>query len=221
MLTGALFGTGVATLLIVGAWLSPLAASDRPTLALLSVTISLPLGSVVGRPTRGLRDAGGLGVSAVVAALTLASSVSIFEPDLWIRTCSWCVAGALVGLSCQSIVRGGGIAATALWLFLCGLPFFYDKIPWYTDTLQHWALEGCPWIGFSADAIGGDPLRRSIIYLGHWTALGDEPVAGSLKAGTLWLAGLFSFASLLCVSLLRPTRGESSEDPAVLERAGA
>lgn len=201
-----MFGVVAAVIVIAGAWLSPLAAGDRPALALLAVTLSVPLGAVAGRASTGLRDAGGIAAGAIVAALVFASVLTVFQPALWLRTGSWCVAGVLIGACLQSTVRGGGLFASSMWLFLCGLPFFYDKLPWYTETFRHWALEGSPWIGFSYDAIGGDPLRRSIIYMGHWTELGDAPVAGALTAGTLWLTALFTLAGLLATSLLRPTR---------------
>jgi hypothetical protein len=61
-----------------------------------------------------------------------------------------------------------------------------------------YSMQGCPWLGFAQDAIGGDPLRRSVIYLGQWSSLGDQPALGLLTAAELWsMAALSLAASLL------------------------
>lgn len=219
-LRGLVAGLGAGLLVMLAAGLNPLAASDRPALALLAVTLSLPLGALLSRRPSSARDAGGLGLAALVAALLLAACVSLFEPALFVRTASWCVAAALLGVSVGSIGRGAGVAATAFWLLLCGLPFFYWKLPAFTATAETWALQGCPWLGFAQDAVGGDPLRRPVLYLGHWSQLSGATGLGMLEASTLWLAAVPAFAALIVASMGGLKR-EQTENPAVMERAGA
>jgi len=214
------FGAGAAVLVCLGTWLSPLAAADRPALALVAVTLSLPLGCVVGRRTRGVRDAGGIGMAAVVAALALSGGVSLGEPALFLRTASWCLAAGVLGAALSSMTRGAGIAAACVWLFLCGLPFFYQHLPAFRETGESWAVNGCPWLGFSMDAFGGDPLRRTVIYMGQWTELTGATSLSMLRASTLWLAAVPAFASLIFASAIGQSR-EQTEDTAVVERAGA
>jgi hypothetical protein len=218
-LMGLFFGLGAGVLVCLAAWLSPLAATDRPTLALFAVALSLPLGCAISREPASARDAGGLGLAAVIAALGLAAVVSLLEPALFIRTASWCVAAGLIGVCLGAIGRGPGVVATCIWLFLNGLPFFYERMPILESTLEAWALQGCPWLGFSADAFGGDPLRRPVLYLGQWTGLSGSTGMGTLQASTLWLAAVPAFASLIVASIRR--QREQTEDSAVLERAGA
>jgi hypothetical protein len=218
-LKGLAFGGATGVLVCLAAWLSPLAADDRPVLALFAVTLSLPLGCGVARAALSMREAGRVGISTLVAALTLAASVSLLEPALFARTASWCVAAALLGACLGSASRVAGVGATCFWLFLCGLPFFFQRLPFFRETLETWALQGCPWLGFSADAFGGDPLRRPVIYLGQWTGLSDSTSLGVLQAETLWLAAVPAFASLIVTSIRR-TR-EQTEDTPELERAGA
>lgn len=218
-LKGLAFGAGAGVATCLAAWLSPLAASDRPVLALLAVTLSFPLGCAVGRRPHTMRQAGGVGLGAVVAALTLAAIVSLLEPALFVRTASWCVAAALLGACIASASGTAGVGATCFWLFLCGLPFFYWRLPVFAETWELWALQGCPWLGFSGDAFGGDPLRRPVIYLGQWTELSGATSLGTLQAETLWLAAVPAFASLLVISIGR--RDGKAEDTPELERAGA
>jgi hypothetical protein len=135
------------------------------------------------------------------------------------RSASWCVAAALIGVSIGAIGRGSGVVATCIWLFLNGLPFFYERMPIFESTLEAWALQGCPWLGFSADAFGGDPLRRPVLYLGQWTELSGSTGMGTLQASTLWLAAVPAFASLIIASIGR--RREQPENSPVLEQAGA
>jgi hypothetical protein len=218
-LAGLLFGLGAGLLVCLAAWLSPLAAADRPVLALFAVTLSLPLGCAVSRTPVGIRDAGGLGLCAVIAGLALAAVVSLLEPALFIRTASWCVAAGLLGATIGAIGRGAGVVATCFWLFLNGLPFFYERIPMFAETMETWALQGCPWLGFSADAFGGDPLRRPVLYLGQWTELSGSTGMGALQISTLWLAAVPAFASLIVASIGRGC--EKAENTPELERAGA
>jgi hypothetical protein len=188
-------------------------------LALFAVTLSLPLGCVVARTVQGMGQARGVGLSAVVAAMALAAVVSVLELELFVRTVSWCLAAALLGACVASASRVAGVAMVCFWLFLCGLPFFYEHLPIFPETAEAWALQGCPWLGFSAEAFGGDPLRRPVIYLGQWTELSDTTSLGALQAETLWLAAVPAFASLLVTSIGRGR--EEAKDTPELERAGA
>jgi hypothetical protein len=204
-LRGLAFGAGAGVLVCVAAWLSPLAAADRPALALLGVTLSLPLGCVVARRPADTNDARGVGITAVVAALVFSAVLTLPAPGLWLHTAWWCTAAVLLGASIGSTVRGAGVAATCFWLFLNGLPFFYDKLPVLRDTAESWALQGCPWLGFSSDAFGGDPLRRPVLYLGQWTGLSGSTSFSLLRISTLWLAAVPAFAALIVACI--PARG--------------
>jgi len=218
-LVGAGWGVGAGLLLCLGAWLSPLAASDRPALALLAVTVSLPLGCVVARRPAGIRDAGAVGLSGIVAALALAAVVSLADPALFVRTASWCLAAGLIGVGTASTVRGAGVFATAFWLLLCALPFMFDKMPVLQQTAESWAMQGCPWLGFAQDALGGDPLRRPVLYLGHWSGLSSHTSMNLLQVSTLWLTAVPAFASLIVSSEVRGRR--ETEDSPVVEPVGA
>lgn len=219
-LIGAAWGVGAGVLMCLGAWLSPLAAADRPALALLAVTISLPLGCAVARRPEGIRDAGAVGLRGIVAALAMTAVVSIADPALFLRTGSWCLASALIGLAFASTLRGAGVVATAFWLLLCALPFCYDKLPVLQETAETWAMQGCPWLGFSQDAFGGDPLRLQVLYMGHWSELSNLTSLSLLRVSTLWLAAVPAFAGMILASEIRDRR-EQAEDTPVLERAGA
>lgn len=219
-LRGLGFGSGAGLLICLGAWLSPFAAADRPALALAAVILSLPVGCIVARRPRSVRDAGGVGMASVVAALALSMVVSLPDPALWLRTASWCLAAGLLGAAVGSMVRGAAVIATCGWLFLNGLPFFFQYLPAFRDTGEAWALNGCPWLGFSADAFGGDPLRRTVIYMGQWTELSGATSLSMLQASTLWLAAVPAFASLILATAIG-CRREQKEDTPVVERAGA
>ena len=196
-LLGLLVGAAAAVVVCLASWLSPLSAGDRPTLALLGVTLSLPLGCLLARTPNGLREASAIGISSVVATLVFTGVLVGFEPALWLRTASWCVAGGLIGSSIASMAAGAGVVLTCFWLALNGLPFFYSRIPVFADVAELWALQGCPWLGFSSDAFGGDPLRRPVLYLGQWTELTGTTSLGLLRVSTLWVAAVPGFASLL------------------------
>ncbi|MCA8916937.1 MAG: hypothetical protein KDB90_16210 [Planctomycetes bacterium] len=219
-LRGLGLGLGCAIVVCLAVALSPFAASDRPALALLAVTLSFPLGVLASRRPKDLKDASSIGMTAAVSALALASTLTIAEPALWLRTASWCLAAGLLGASVASTVGGAGILATCGWLALNGLPFFYDRMPVLRETAEVWALQGCPWLGFSGDAFGGDPLRRPVLYLGQWTKLSSANSFSVLRASTLWLAAVPAFASLLVASLAGRAR-EQAEDSPELERSGA
>jgi hypothetical protein len=213
-LKGLAFGAVAAAAICLAAWLSPLAAADRPTLALLAVTFSLPLGCMIARRPADPRAAGAIGLGAIAAGLGLAL-VTLFEPALFVRTGSWCIAAALLGASLGSL-RVAGVVATCFWLFLSGLPFFYERLPL---DLEGWALQGCPWLGFSSDAFGGDPLRRPLIYMGHWSELTGASGFGTLRPSTLWLAAVPAFAALIVSAGGRAS--EKAEGSAELDRPGA
>lgn len=197
MFEGAIAGpvTGAALCLIAG--LSPLAAADRPALALFALCLSLPLGVALARPEADVRAAGGRAGAALVAGVLLAMTVSIGDFALLLRTASWCAAGALLGAMLGGLARGTGAAATMAWLVLCGLPFFGGELGAWRALAEDYAMQGCPWLGFSQDAMGGDPLRRSVMYLGQWSSLGDKPAFGLLNAAELWAAAALALAANL------------------------
>jgi hypothetical protein len=70
-----------------------------------------------------------------------------------------------------------------------------------------------------ADAFGGDPLRRPVLYLGQWTELSGGTGIGTLQPATLWLAAVPAFAALLVSKIGRAH--EKAETTPELERAGA
>jgi hypothetical protein len=197
LLAGVAVGALAAVLIALLAWLSPLSAGDRRGLALLAVTASLPVGCIAARLARGWRDALAVSASGLVAGAVLATGLTVFGPSLWWTTLVWCAGAGWLGASVTGLAtRGAGVAVSGLWLFLGGLPFFYDKSPWFEQSLEGWALQGAPWLGFSMDAFGGDPLRMPIIYMGKMSELTSVPAAGVLSAGTLWLAAAFACAAL-------------------------
>ncbi len=198
-------GTAAASLLLAfGAGLQPLAAADRPALALIAVTLSLPLGAFVSGRANSLRDAGERAGASMLAGVLLAACFTLFEPALFLRTAIWCGAGALLGGSLGALHLAAGITAVIGWLLLCGLPFFVEKLPGH--LWRDYALHGCPWLGFSQDAFGGDPLRRSVLYLGHWSELRDEPAFNLLRAHTLWLTGTLTLAAALLHAATTPRK---------------
>ena len=198
-------GAGLAIVLLVG--LNPFAGADRPALSLIAVTLSLPLGVSVVRLPPNMREAGREALAALVSGLALASLVAMAEPALWVRTASWCAAAALLGGCLALLLRhpAGGFLVTLGWLFMCGLPFFYDRLG--LPALEDWALQGSPWLGFASDAFGGDPLRRSVIYMGQWSGLSSRPAEGLLQSWLIWLLG----ALALVGALLRSSHRERGE----------
>lgn len=191
---GAGAGASVALLASAGMWLSPLDAGDRNVLALVAVCLSVPLGVIAAGETRAPLSAA---LAGLCAALSMVTLLAIYEPALWFRALVWCAAGALIGASLRAQHRALGAAAAVFWLALCGLPFYAGSVPLIGETAMTWAHGGCPWLGFSQDALGGDPLRRQVIYLGQLSVLTDEPAYGLLSAGTLWVAAALSLATLL------------------------
>ncbi|MCC7507865.1 MAG: hypothetical protein IT464_00650 [Planctomycetes bacterium] len=199
-------------LVAVATWLSPLAAIDRAALALIAVTLSMPLGVVAVGPADNLRDAVRRALCAMTACAAFVTVLAVAEPALWFRALVWCLPAALIGGSLAALGRVLGVAAAFGWLALCGLPFYFDAMPVLRDTASNWALSGCPWLGFSQDVLGGDPLRRPVLYLGRMSGLSDRPVGDLLGAGTLWLAGALSLATLMArCGVRRPAREASPE----------
>jgi hypothetical protein len=200
---GALFGLGAATLICLAAWLSPLAAQDRPALALIAIAVALPLGAAAG--ATGL-SAASLAARGLAAGFALATMLTVFTFELWTHAVLWCCAAALIGSALAGFGRVAAVAAAAGWLMLCGLPFFYDSMPVLRGTAADWALTGCPWLGFSHSAIGGDPLRRPVLYLGQLSGLSDQPVYGLLTAGTLWIAAALAWSAHVVKSVRLPRK---------------
>lgn len=194
---GLVLGAAVALLLCMAGGLSPLAALDRPALALWALCAALPMGAALGRPGLGVHSAGLHCASALAAGVVLATLVTLGDPALWLRAASWCGAAALVGGALATVARGGGMVACVLWLALCALPFFSGKLGSMSEPAKEWALHGCPWLGFAKDALDPDPLRLPVLYLGQWSSLSDQPALGLLSAAELWLAGLLSLAAAL------------------------
>jgi hypothetical protein len=199
-------GLGTAGALIAASGLSPLAAADRPALALFAVCLSLPLGAALGSfasdsQAKNVPDPLRLRGNRAIGALLCGALPALFltgpDPAFFVRTASWCAAGCLLGAALAGLARGVGLLASMGWLSLCGLPFFCDKLGGWSGTAEMYALQGCPWLGFSLDAIGGDPLRRSVIYLGQWSSLGDQPSIGLLTAAELWGAAALALAASL------------------------
>jgi hypothetical protein len=187
-------GAVVAALLIAAAWLSPLALHDRRVLALLAVTVALPLGAGFARPVAGLPHAGLAAAGALVANLVMATVLTAVQPELWLHAAVWCTGAGLLGAGAgMALGRVGVLAGSVGWLVLSGLPFFYDRVP--LPVLERWALEGAPWLGFSMAAFGGDPLRLPVIYMGKLSELTAHPAANLLSAGTIWLAATIALAT--------------------------
>lgn len=206
LVASAALAAAVAICVAVAAQLSPLAAADRPALALMAVCLSLPLGAALGSlaadsPAKKgpdpLRRQGNLAFAALLCGALLALFLTGPDPAFFARTASWCAAGSLLGAALAGLARGAGLLASMGWLAMCGLPFFCDKLGGWSGTAEIYALQGCPWLGFSLDAIGGDPLRRSVIYLGQWSSLGDQPSMGLLTAAELWGAAALALAASL------------------------
>lgn len=214
-LTAAVLGSVVALFLCFAGGLSPLAAADRPALALFALCAAFPVGAMLGRLETTRRAAGARAAAGLVGGLALALVVSLPDPALAVRTASWCAAAALLGCALAGLGRGLGMAALLAWLGLCGLPFFCGSLGTWRQAAESVALAACPWLGFSADALGGDPLRRQVIYLGQWSSLGDEPATGLLQAWQLWVAA----ALALVAALVRPALGARPALPAEEGRA--
>ena len=165
----------------------------------------------IGSPNEDILDSGhfggvmaraGVGKTAFIVQIALNGllrnrnvlHISLADPVLFLRTASWCLAAVLIGLAFTSVSRGFGVLTVAGWLLLCALPFVYDKLPLMEETAEAWAMQACPWLGFAQDAIGGDPLRRPVLYLGHWTELSNQTSISLMNAAALWLTAVPGFA---------------------------
>jgi hypothetical protein len=199
---GAIYGVGAGVVVCAAAWLSPLAAADRSALALIGVSLSLPLGALSATRPSGLSEYAPATIRALTAGAAFAAILTIADPALWARTLLWCCPAALIGAAVSGMYRAAGVVTSVLWLALGGLPFFYGSAPLPDHTAETWALSGAPWLGFSQDAFGGDPLRRPVLYMGRWSELTDKPAAGLLTAGTLWIAAALSLAALMLQAAL-------------------
>lgn len=198
LLFPAALAAAAAAALIFGAGLSPLAAADRPALALFAVCLCVPLGAAMAQvPQEGMRRAGTRAMGALLAGTLLALLTTGPDPSLLVRTASWSAAGCLLGAMLAGMMPGAGVLLTLAWLAFCGLPFFCDKLGSFSDAAAMYALQGCPWLGFSQDAFGGDPLRKPVFYLGQWSPLADEPSMGLLTAGQVWVASALALAAAL------------------------
>lgn len=210
LLRGVVASATTVVVLIVASGLSPLSAGDRPALALIAVTLSVLVGGFAARPTKSLRDASNVALAGVLSGLVL-SLVVVFEPSLWIRTASWCVAGALAAACVGSWFRGAWFVVLGGWVFLNGLPFFYEYLG--RETWQDIALTWSPWLGFSQDAFSLDPLRRSILYMGHWSDLTTLPPANLFSASNLWWLSMGGLTVLFAVAMFRQRRKNAIPDP--------
>jgi hypothetical protein len=210
---GAIYGVGAGIVVCAATWLSPLAAADRSALALIGVSLSLPLGALSATRPSGLRECAPATLRALTAGATFAAILTIAEPALWARALLWCCPAALIGAALAGMHRAAGVVASVLWLILGGLPFFYGSTPLPDSTAETWALSGAPWLGFSQDAFGGDPLRRPVLYMGRWSDLTDKPAAGLLTAGTLWIAAALSLAALMLQATFRNRPNKQGPTP--------
>lgn len=185
---------------------------------MLSVCLSVPLGAAaVGRS----RTTAGNALAGLCSAFVLVTVLTVFEPALWFRALVWCGAGTLLGAGIGGQHRALGIVAGFAWLALCGLPFFAGSVPVFRETAAIWAHGGCPWLGFSQDALGGDPLRRQVLYLGQLSVLTDEPAYGLLNAGTLWVAAALAVATLAARNGARDAASRRASAPAGEKVVGA
>ncbi len=200
---GALGGAGAAIALCVATGLSPLAAVDRPALALVGLVLVPPMAAMVSRRASSAHDARLLALRAVVAGAVLASLLTLAEPELWIRTIAWYLPLAVTGAAAATCSRGLAVAAVIAWLAMCGLPFFCHAVPFMAATAESWALGATPWIGFSQDALGGDPLRREVIYMGHWSSLADQPATNLLQTARVWVAAILSLGAAMVLTAFR------------------
>ena len=216
LLLPAALGLGAGAALIAATGLSPLASSDRPALALIALCISLPLGAALRglapfspretgaadqtAPAKKVPDPFHAAIAALLAGLLLSMLATAPDPDLFARTASWCAGAALLGQALGSIT--GGAPVTLLWLALCAGPFAAGFMGSWQNAAELYAMQGCPWLGFSQDALGGDPLRKPVLYLGQWSTLSDQPALGLLTAAELWAMAALALAA----SMLRPRR---------------
>ncbi len=190
-------GVACALLLITVTGLSPLAAVDRVALALLALCVSLPLGAALSRCATTTRQAADHAAGALLAGATLGLLITGPEPALAMRTVLWCAGACLVGSSLGGITRGASVVVTLTWLGLCALPFVCGAAGSWQPQAEAYALAGCPWLGMSHDVTGVDPLHRSVVYLGQWSAISDRAPDGFASALQLWVAAALALSAYL------------------------
>lgn len=196
---------GVALLAVTS--LSPLAALDRRALALIALTLALPLGVMMSLTPTALRQAGLPAFRAIACALTLAMVLGAGDVGMAGALTLWLCPAMVIGASLGSLDRRGltGAAAAGGWLVLCAAPFFYQVFEgtMLEGGIRLWALQGCPWLGFAQAHLSLDPsrpldpLRQDIIYMGHWSGLTDMPASDLLAPKTLWWLATLALAAAL------------------------
>lgn len=207
VLAGALAGLGLGVVLLGAMRLSPLAALDRRALGLIALSLALPVGAMLAFAPANLRQAGLPAFRALACALTLSLSCAIADPRMAAALVLWLAPAMLIGACLGSLDSRGatGLIAAALWLALCALPFFFHIFEGTAcgPGARQWALQGCPWLGFAQANLSMDPsrpldpLRQDILYMGHWSALSDEPAGGLLSTATLWWMAVLALAAAL------------------------
>jgi hypothetical protein len=195
-------GLCAALALCLLAGLYPWYEDQHPALALIGLTFSLPLGAVSGATAKPPRHAlaravfAGLGLGCALAATS----------GYFIESTSWFCAAALLGAALSALMpRAGGVGASALWLLLCALPFFYERLAQTPlgGVSFTWASGGCPWLGFARDVFEVDPLRLSVLYLGQWSALSGIQTPEYLAARELWLLAALAMGAVLALKAWR------------------
>lgn len=207
-LGSALLAALACAVLLVGlTGLSPLAAVDRVALGLLALCISLPLGAALSRPATTSRQAASGAAAALAAGALLGLLTTGPDPALAVRAMLWCAAACLLGCALAGIARGAGVVATLTWLGLCAMPFACGATGSWQPQAEAFALAGCPWLGMSQDVTGVDPLHRSVMYLGQWSAISDRAPGGFATALQLWVAAALALSALLLRSGLPARAG--------------
>ncbi len=200
-LAGLIWGlaVGVGICLLTG--LSPFSKVDRSALVLLAITVALPLGVLVCAQAKSKNEVLANGQRALIAGLVLALTVAAGDPVMALKTAMWTIPAALIGggLSGAIEAKWVGLPLVAGWLLLCGMPFLYETSP----TAEWLTLNGTPWLGMSLDVVGGDPLRREVMYMGEKSPIIDQPVQALMGNGTLWLAALVATVVLVIKARLK------------------
>lgn len=201
-LFGGLAGLLAAALLCLCSGLYPWFDNDALALGLMGLMLALPLACALGagQPARAAAT------QALAAGLALSLVLSGVGGHFAVAA-SWFCAASLLGAALASAAPAAGAFSCALWLMLGALPFFYHRLAGAPlgASLEAWASQGCPWLGFAQAAHTGDPLRKTLLYFGHWTPLSGAPAQGFLTALQLWLLGLLA----LGVALARPRQAGS------------
>ncbi|MCC6573674.1 MAG: hypothetical protein IT462_07775 [Planctomycetes bacterium] len=223
LVVGAATGAIIGAVLLVATTLSPLAALDRRALALVCVSLAVPVGAMLAFAPANLRQAGLPAFRALAGGLALALVVVAADPRLALALALWLCPAMMIGASLGSLDKRGiaGLIAAGCWLALCAAPFFFQV---FEDTSygvgsRWWALQGCPWLGFAQSHLSLDPsrpldpLRQDIIYMGHWSKLTDMPANGLLSSGTLWVLAALALAAALVRHVAGPSvaRHEKSQ----------